>query len=142
MKLLKALVLAAALAAGSASADELIINTVSTHFKHNSQENGKNFGGIYRFSNDVIVGSYNNSQSRVSVLIGYYVPLVSDLYPLGIGVVVGGVTGYNHYAVMPAAVLSVSYPLDKHWGDEHLMMYVNVAPVEHGVASLAFGYKF
>jgi len=114
----------------------LILNTVSTHFQHNSQENNINLGAFYRFGieDQYVIGAYDNSHRKLSIFAGERFHL-TNVDKIDVGVIAGAVTGYAR-PILPGALLSLRYKVN-----ERVSIYLHVAPVDSGVASLAIGWN-
>lgn len=110
---MKLLAIALALAASAAGAQEAPLyvgmTTVSIHVK-TYQSNGETFNnvnpGIYFVKGHYTGGILYNSERSVSVYGGYAIP-VNDW----LDVVLGAVTGYRAYPILPLVVPSVHYAI-------------------------------
>lgn len=129
----------------TAVAAELVIHTVSAHFRANADQNNYNFGLAYRadkpcleserFKNSIVVGIFHNTYYRPSVYAGCYFPLV-EYRMIELGAMAGLVTGYDK-AVMPSGLLIGTYYINSMWS-----LKFSLAPVTRGTATLSVGYRF
>lgn len=129
----------------AASAGELIVHTVSVHYRSNDSQNNRNFGLGYRadtpcirnehVKNSIMAGAFHNTYYNPSAYAGCYFNLF-EYRMLELGVMVGLVTGYDR-PVMPSGLLIGTYHVTQTWS-----LRISFAPVTRGVANLSVGYHF
>lgn len=129
----------------AASAGELIVHTVSVHYRPNDAQNNRNFGIGYRadrscirsehIKNSIMAGVFHNTYSNPSAYAGCYFNLY-EYRMLELGVMVGLVTGYDR-PVMPSGLVIGTYHVTRAWS-----LRISFAPVTRGVANLSVGYQF
>jgi len=128
-----------------ASAGELIVHTLSAHFRPRDTQNNRNFGIGYRadmpclknerFKNNVMAGVFHNTYHNPSAYAGCYVNLYEQ-HRFEFGMMIGLVTGYDR-PIVPSGLLIGSYHVTSAWS-----VRISLAPVTRGVANLAIGYRF
>lgn len=111
---------------------ELQLTCCSYHFDREIEYNELNYGATYHYnysrSQSAFVGAYKNSHNVVSVTVGGRFRFdVSQDFKLGI--IYGGVTGYEYGTVMPYVMPTLSYKDTIH---------VYVAPVDRGMVGISF----
>lgn len=128
----------------AASSGELIVYTLSAHFRPNDNQNNNNFGISYfadtpcrrseRFKNNIIVGAFYNTHFNPSAYAGCYFKLF-EYQTIEIGAMVGLATGYDQ-PVKPAGLLIGTYRVTDTWN-----LRVSISPLARGVATLSVSYR-
>lgn len=72
--------------------------------------------GVYiQFSNNVVMGAFQNSLRKPSAYLGYELQLI-QYKAFELSVIGGGITGYPQAAVVPLIMPTIRLAIDKHTG--------------------------